>query len=298
MAESKVELRKLRDFGENFNDTFSFIRQNGKQLVKAFFSICGIFLLIHAIFNGIYQSRNFGFLDRIRNIGTNPVSTDTDVPSIFSPEYFMVLIFGLLAYAAIITTAGAYIKHYDQNNGEKPSVDQVWQNFKRYFLKIFIYSLPVDILIVISVFFCCFPFFYFATILAPFPIVVMMEDLSFGDAFSRCFIIIKNNFWISLAIYLVAAMIYYISSALIGFIVGLVVGLASYFTTKDIGTTVGIVTSILNIFSSLFSLILIISISLNYFNLVEQFDGTGIMRRIENLGITENNNFDNIEQRY
>jgi len=266
--------------------------------VKAFFSICGIFLLIHAIFNGIYQSRNFGFLDRIRNIGANPVTTDTDVPSVFSIEYFMLLIFGMLAYTAILTMTGSYIKHYDENNGEQANVDQVWQIFKRYYLRIFLYMIPVNILVFVSIFFCCFPVFYFFTVLAPFPIVVILEDLSFGDAFSRCFIIIKNNFWISLAIYLVAGMIYYASSTLVGFIVGLVVGLASYFTTKDIGTTVGLVTSILNIFSSLFLLILIISIALNYFNLVEQFDGTGIMRRIDNLGNTENNNFDNIEEQY
>jgi predicted PurR-regulated permease PerM len=145
---------------------------------------------------------------------------------------------------------------------------------------------------------CCLPVFYVATVLAPFPFAVMMEDLDFTSAFNRCFQIIKNNFWISLATYIVAAMIYYFSTLIIGAVIGLLAGLGTYFTTRDFGTTMGIVTSILNIFSSMFSMVLVISIALNYFNLTEQFDGTGIMRKIDNLGSTENNNFDNIDEQY
>jgi len=299
MAESKVELRKLRDFGENFNDTFTFIRQNLKPLLRAFFAICGIFLLIHAIANGVYQSKNFGVLDQVWKIGsTVPGSRTPEIPGIFSIEYFLVLSFGVLAFSSIVTTVGAYLKFYDAHDGLKPTVEQVWQIFRKYFLRVFLYSIPIILLDILSMVICCLPVFYVATVLAPFPFAVMMEDLDFTSAFNRCFQIIKNNFWISLATYIVAAMIYYFSTLIIGAVIGLLAGLGTYFTTRDFGTTMGIVTSILNIFSSMFSMVLVISIALNYFNLTEQFDGTGIMRKIDNLGSTENNNFDNIDEQY
>ena len=298
MAESKVELRKLRDFGENFNDTFTFIRQNLKPLLSAFFAICGTFLLIHAIANGVYQSRNFGVLDQFWKIGSTPTTNTPTMPGIFTLEYFLVLLFGVLAFSSIVTTVGAYLKFYDANGGMKPTVEQVWQIFRRYFVRIFLYSIPIILLDILSMIICCFPVFYVATVLAPFPFAVMMEDLDFSSAFNRCFVIIKNNFWISLATYIVAGMIYYFATLIIGAVIGLLAGLGTYFTTRDFGTTMGIVTSVLNIFSSMFSMVLVISIAFNYFNLTEQYDGTGILRKIDNLGSTENNNFDNIDEQY
>jgi len=131
----------------------------------------------------------------------------------------------------------------------------------------------------------------------PFPYVVMIEDVDFGTAFSRCFEIIKGNFWPALAVYLVAGIIYYISSSIISVVVGLVIGLTAYFTTKDIGSTIGIVTSFLNIFSLTFYTIYFISAGLQYFSLTEQHDGTGILNRIDSIG-TGNNNFDHPEEQY
>ena len=44
-----MELRKLRDFGENINDTFQFIRQEFKPLLKSFFAIAGVLILVTGI---------------------------------------------------------------------------------------------------------------------------------------------------------------------------------------------------------------------------------------------------------
>ena len=97
--------------------------------------------------------------------------------------------------------------------------------------------------------------------------------------------------------YLVAVIIYYVSSGIISVVVGLVIGLAAYFTTKDIGATVGIATSFLNIFSFTFYIIYFIAAAFQYFSLAEGRDGTGILNRIENIG-SDKNNFDNIEEQY
>ncbi|HEY4194580.1 MAG TPA: hypothetical protein VGM63_03535, partial [Mucilaginibacter sp.] len=43
---TNLELAKPRDFGEIINDTFTFVRQNFKPLLKYFFVICGFFILI------------------------------------------------------------------------------------------------------------------------------------------------------------------------------------------------------------------------------------------------------------
>jgi hypothetical protein len=65
----------------------------------------------------------------------------------------------------------------------------------------------------------------------------------------------------------------------------------------NMGTTITMITSFLNIFSLCFYTIFFISAALNYFNLVEIKDGTGILNRISNIGKTKND-LENIEEQY
>jgi hypothetical protein len=290
MVEEKIRFRKIRDFGENFNDTFVFIKQNLKPLLLSFFAICGVFMLGKAIFGGIYESHSFGIFDQLklrRHSGENAFA------NIFTPEYFIYILFSLATYVAMKVSLAAYIKCYVDNDGAQPTIEEVWFNFKKYFFRILIYSIPVFLLTVVGVFFCVLPGIYLAIVFVPFDIILVMEDCSFSDAFNRCFTLIKENFWISFAIYFIATLIYSFGSGIISVIVGLIVGAATYVTTKSIGTTAGIVTSFLNLFSGVFYIIFFVSSVLQYFNLVEQHDGTGILQQIESLG-GDQNNIDNI----
>lgn len=299
MAEQKMELRKIRDFGLNISDTFAFLQQNLKPLLASFFAICGIFMLGQAIFNGIFQSRSMGGLfqqilsGRVSQsgYGANPYA------GILSLEYIMTIVFMLLTFASIKVVLCGYIKFYLENDGQQPKIEDIWTIYKKYFFRVFLYGIPVGLLTIFGFLFCLVPGIYFWVVLLPFTYVVMIEDADFGRAFSRCFEIIKQNFWPSLAIYLVAIIIYYVSSSIISVVVGLVVGLAAYFTTKDIGSTIGIVTSFLNVFSLTFYIIYFVSAGLQYFTLTEQHDGTGILNRIDSIG-NANNNFDQPEEQY
>ncbi|MEP6726810.1 MAG: hypothetical protein ABJC98_13410 [Bacteroidota bacterium] len=298
MAEQKIELRKIRDFGENINDTFVFLRQNLKPLLRSFFAICGIFMLGQAIFNGMYQSHSLGgALQQLFSGRVKTGSFDSRYGGIFSIEYLMSLIFMLLTFVSMKVVLGAYLKFYLENDGQQPNIDEIWVLYKKYFLKVFFYSLPLGLLPYVGLVFCAFPGVYLWVVFVPLTFVVMMEDADFSTAFSRCFEIIKENFWISFAIYLIAYLIYGISASIIGMVVGGIAGIAAYLTTKDVGATTGIVTSFLNIFSFTFYIIFFISAALQYFSLIEQRDGTGILNRIDSIG-TDKNNFDNIEEQY
>ena len=298
MAEQKIELRKIRDFGTNINDTFVFLRQNLKPLLTSFFAICGVFMLGQAIFNGLYQSHTMGgLLQQIFSGGVNRQYNANPYAGIFSIEYFMVILFMLLTFTSMKVVLGAYLKYYLENDGRQPGIEEIWALYKKYFFRVFFYSIPVGILTIIGCFFCVVPGVYLWVVFVPFTLVIMIEDAGFSEAFYRCFDIIKTNFWPSLAVYLVAFIIYYVSSGIISVVVGLVIGLAAYFTTKDIGATVGIATSFLNIFSFTFYIIYFIAAAFQYFSLTEGRDGTGILNRIENIG-SDKNNFDNIEEQY
>jgi hypothetical protein len=299
MAQQKIELRKVRDFGQNFNDTFVFLRQNIKPLLKSFFAICGLFMLGQAIANGIYQSNSFGVFDEIFKGGRRRGDFPNTSPygNIFSLEYFLTLLFMFLTFVSMKTVLGAYFKYYLENDGQQPGIDQIWEIFRRYFFRVALYSIPVAVLTVLGFFLCILPGFYLWVVWVPFSMVVMIEDTTFNGAFNRCFEIVRENFWISLAIYVIAYLIYSVSSGIISVIVGIIVGAITYLSTESVSATAGIVTSFLNIFSFIFYIPFLVSAAFQYFNLVETRDGTGILSRIDNIG-SEKNRFDNIEEQY
>lgn len=293
MAEQKVELRKTRDLSENLNDTFSFIRQNFKPLVTSFIGIAGIIMLANAIISGVYQSQAEDIFKDIlgrRDSMRSPFS-------IITPTYFAVILLGWINFVAMNVVIICYMKLYDISQGQSPTIQEVWEEFKRYFLKVFVYTIPVTLVIMAGFAFCLLPGIYLAVVLAPFAIAVIVEDQTFSGAWDRCFTIIKDNFWTSLGIYILVYLIYALSAGIISGVIGVLTGFISYFTTKDISTTINIATSVLGVFSFVFYIVFSVSVCLHYYNLAERHDGTGMMRRLDTLG-GSGNDFNNIPEHY
>jgi len=294
MAQQKIQLRKIRDFGENFSDTFQFIRQEFKPLLTVFIFIAGIFLLINAIFAGIYNQQALGiFSSLIRGV---TYSEDATYYSFFSATYFLLLLMNLLTLSAMRTIIAVYMRYYDEH-GISPTPQQVWSGFIRNIFQIFIFSVVRFVLIIIGYIMCVAPGVYLTVVLMPFSFIIVNENASFGDAFTRCFDLIKENFWISLAIYVVAILIFSFSSGIIGFIVGIITESLSYFTTKQINTGLPVVGALLNLIEYFFYIIFFIAAGLQYYTLVEIRDGAGLARRLENLGSNVHPNT-NIEEEF
>ena len=294
MAEQKIQLRKLRDFGENFNDTFLFLRQNLKPLLKSFFAIASVFMVGLAIFTGLYKSRS---LSKISSILTGTPGNPDFYKYIFTLEYLMMVVFMWLTFITMEVVLGAYIKYYLENDGKSADIDEVWALFKRYFLRVLLYSIPIFLVTIVGTLLCIAPGIYLWVLFTPFPLIVMIEERDLMDTYDRCLQLLRDNFWISFAIYLVAYLIFYISYGIIDQVATLILGVTSYFYTDDVSTTVSIATSFFSIFSFAFYIIYFISVSLQYFNLVEKHDGTGLMSRINTIGSSKTD-LNNTEEHY
>ncbi len=302
MAEQKIELRKIRDLSENLNDTFGFIRQNFKPLVLSFLSIAGIFMLANSILSGIYQGGVMGgaFKDFMRGYqdgrrGNGSISRSPFW--MFNETYFVVVALAWLNFIAMSNVITCYMKLYDRLQGQAPTIQRVWDEFKKYFFKVLLFSIPIALLTAVGFAFCIAPGIYLAVVFVPFSIAVIVEDETFGGAWNRCFAIIKNNFWNSLGIYFLVYIIYAFSAGIISGIFALLTGLISYFTTKDVSTTITMATSVLNIFSFVFYIVFYVSVVLHYFNLAERHYGIGMMQKLDTLG-GKGNDFNNSQEQY
>lgn len=281
MAEQKIELRTIRDFGENLSDTFVFLRQHSKTLLRSFLAICSIFLVVLGIFSSAYESRTTRI---IRSVLTDGGSQGFNrLKSIFNINYFMVIIMTLLTLVSMKVVVTVYMKYYAET-GTQPGIQEVWTLFKKYFLKVFLFSFLAYISIVVGFLFCFLPGIYLAVVLAPLSLVIVVEDKGFIDAYQRCLELIKENFWPSLGLYIVAYIMYAFGAGIISGSLSIIGLLAGYLTTSDLGIYVVAVTSFIKSFSLLFYIIYFVCMALNYFSLVERRDGTGMLSRIDNIG--------------
>ena len=291
MVTTKIQLRKIRNFSDSLNDVLQFLRQEFKPLMRGFFLICGLFILAGAILNGLYSSN-------IASIITGAATNDTYIRSspilgLYGFTYFLSIFFSLLTQMVIYAYVASYLKIYESKNNESPNLDEIWAVFRSNILYLLLYGLLLGILVVIGFVFCLAPGFYLYTVFAPFGfIIVMEEDKNLGNIFGRCFFLIKENFWPSLGLYLLMGFIYSSCAGIIGFGIAGITGIISYFTTKNVSFVGAVVGGILQVFSSAFSILLYLTIGMQYFSLEEKSNGTGLLTRIQNMG-NEMNDTDN-----
>src|SRR5690606_2026226 len=99
-----------------------------------------------------------------------------------------------LAYMAMQVCIGAYMKYYDEHDGARAGIEDVWHIFSKYYLKVLLYSIPVSLLTMTGCLLCILPGIFLGVVFVPFPWVVMMEDASLGDGIRRCFELIREHF--------------------------------------------------------------------------------------------------------
>jgi hypothetical protein len=281
----KLEFRKKRDFGQVINDTFTFMRQNFKPLIKVYFTFCGLFVVASMLTMLIQQ---YKMVNIFNTIGIERNTNKFGLSSIYTVEYFLSILFSLATYASMSVAILSYIAVYVKKGNETPTTDEVWGYFKYYFFRIFGSSLLLILMLIISFFFCVVPFFWlFPYVAMIFPIMVI-ENGSLGYSFTRSFAVIKDNFWVTFGTLIVVWIIVYACMSMVVLPTTLfnMIGMFTHKTPR-MSLTLTMITTVLQSICQVFTIIPIITISLTYFSLVEQKENPGLMERISNFGHTE-----------
>ena len=288
MATEKIQLRKIRDFSTAISDTIAFIRQEAKPLLKTVLLFSGIFILASAIIYSLTQRNSVSILSSILRNGSGSIEEDYTAIGTTYANLGWVFLAGFFSQTAILTTVAGYLKVYESHPGVSPTPEEVWQQFSHYFFRIFFLLLAITILVIIGSLFCLLPGIYLAVVLAPAGMVIVMEDTrSLSGVFNRCFTLIRENFWPSLGLYLIAYLLYLVCASGSSLIVSGVGGFLSYLTTRDMSAAFTVAYGILNVLSHLLIVFVYLVVAFNYFSLVEKWDGTGLQQRIEQMGAKE-----------
>jgi len=280
-----IEFKKRRDFGQVINDTFTFMRQNFKPLIKVYFTFCGLFVLASMLTMLLQQ---YKMVNIVNNFGIEGNPRKLGLGSSLGLEYFLSILFSFVSYSSMNVAILSYIAIYVQKGNQTPTTDEVWGYFKFYFFRVFWSSILLTMLLIVGLVCCAIPgFWLFPFVSIMFPIMVI-ENGSLGYSFSRSFKIVKDNFWITFGVLIVVWIIVYACMSMVVLPTSLF-NMISMFThkTPHMSLTLTMITTVLQSLCQVFTVIPIITISLAYFSLVEQKENTGLMERISNFGNTE-----------
>lgn len=284
----KVELLKIRDFGEIISDTLQFARQNFKALLRCFFVFCGFFVVAGVLFAVLQQIKtvsalNDGFASPRTLFG--PVNSN---PFRFLGwEYLISMLFYVLGYVAMQVAVFSFMCLYKENGNVAPTPIEIWGYFRYYYIKIFFSALLLGVIVVLATCFCLVPGIYLYPILSLVLPIMIFENTTFGYAFNRSFRLIKENWWATFGAIVVMILIVYFASALL-------VLPASIFNAVNMVTHMGkgmtmsvtaaVITAIAGGICHVFYILPVITVALCYLNLTEQLDSTGLISRIGQLG--------------
>ena len=284
--DSKIELAKPRDFGEIISDTFGFVKQNFKPLLKYFFIFCGFFLLATGATDTLNQIQT---LNRFNNFNPNSFDNSTGPFSAFTPTYFLNLFFLMLEYLSITIMTLSFMALYKQKGNEVPDAEEMWGYFKFYFFRIVGSTIVVAVLFILACLLCLIPGIYLYPIISLIFPIIIIENASFGYAFNQSFKLIKDNWWPTFGVLIVMGIILGVASVIL-VLPSAIFTAGSIFLHMTKGTSTSIagvvITSILKQCSHVFQILSVVATCLIYFNLHESKEGTGLMERINQFGAT------------
>lgn len=282
MNKPEIELLKYRDFTDVFNASFAFISQEFKRFGMAMLMYAGIPVLLAIIMSVFYardtMSTVFEVLNGVSNMGPSPSLIILAILLSFVAQIF---IYGLVP---------AYLGEYEEKGRSGFTIADVWSRFVRHLGAIIGYSILSGIMISIGFMFLIFPGIYLMVPLSFILYVKIIENKDFSDTFSRCFQLVKNRWWSTFGILILAYIIVAIVNWLFSVPSLIVGGVQGYLIASGAqesldGNSLAMILS--TVFSGLGQYILqpvlFIIIGFQYYTLREQKDRSSLMDRISSI---------------
>ncbi|MFO7745217.1 MAG: hypothetical protein R6V36_07525 [Psychroflexus sp.] len=292
MQNNYINFKKERDLGSIISDTFKFIREEYKSIFRLYIKHVGWLLLLVVAMSTYYQYESLNITGDFLSNG-NPQDFLLEM---ISETGLAILLLSLtsIAYSALsITTINSIIKSYVKNEGEIKDED-VSHFISQFFGNSLLSLIVVGILVSIGFLLCVLPGIYLIVPLSLiFPIIVFQEK-SFSDAFSECFKLIKQNWWISFATLLIISILIWLISGLFQLPIVIMSAMETFTSIEETGAagTANLASNWLYmtfyvlaaLAQYILGIVTLISIALIYFNLNEYHNKTGTLEDIDRIG--------------
>jgi hypothetical protein len=291
---NEINFKQEREFGDLFNATFTFIGNEFKSLGKAILYFVVPLLLIASIvgvFAGLKMQESMSSIQSGAMSGENPGEILSNYPFGY---IFLSSIIAMIASTILTTTVLGYIKLYVNNGKDNFSLTELWGVVSRNFLRVLGATFVAGIVIAFGIMLCFLPGVYLGVSMCLILPIMIFEEKSLGEAFSRSFKLTKNNFWmilgglvVILIIFYILSLIFSIPSAILGFKNIFMKALESQEFDFDFGISYYITNAIASLLTYIASAIPTTFIAFIYYSQVEQNEKPSLEEKIEQISAEE-----------
>ena len=245
-----MQLYKSRGFSDFFQDTFTFLKQNGKHFFKHFFIINGVFILILMVFGyfftKLYSEFLFGALSNSANIIEDYLN---DNGVLFILLGFLFLVIALISATISYSYTPIYLQLYTKHQNTDFSTQDIINIYKQKIVNIFLFllmSIVVGFLLLIPTGILIFLLVITIVGILLLPLVIGAFALFFGctlmeylegkkglsESYGYAWKLMSSKFWASVG----SVGLFYFMSYIIQNVVSLIpylFGMVSFFTTIE-----------------------------------------------------------------
>ncbi|SFC61688.1 hypothetical protein SAMN05421780_107120 [Flexibacter flexilis DSM 6793] len=206
-----VNFYEVRDFGQNINALFEFLKTQFKPLFMALLRGAGIFLLISALAGSYYQNV-------VIQAGGKPYGLSDGYflsNGVFLIAVVMFIVSSVVSSMAVYSITLHYIKAYIRNPKDI-DIEAVVSDSRQSWGTMFGITILFSLIVGIGIVFCIAPGIYLAVALSlAYPIAILEDGRSVGEAFSRSRKLIQNNWWSSFGYFFVVSIIFGMISSIL-----------------------------------------------------------------------------------
>jgi hypothetical protein len=270
------KLQKYRDLGAILTDSFVYIRVHYKSLGKALLLFVLPFYLISGVLVGNAYTSFFSALME------NP---DVAGDSIIGGDFLFGFLLLTLSSGALLTVAMTHIQ-LARDNDEVVLSDLI-ERFGRNFITLVALYILIILAVIPGLILFLIPGIYIAIKFFVAPAVAVMENKNPFESLKRSWDLVQGHWWFTFATYLVMNLVTTFMSYVLIIPMSIFIGFMSASgagSNEAIGTGMGVFYGLLVVVASLFSVLMLIALSLQYFNLIERKEGIGLRQQIEELG--------------
>jgi hypothetical protein len=302
ISTERIELRKTRDFGATINVIFEFLRQNWRPLGKSLLFIMGPVVILGTLAAGAYVRTLLGVIDR------DPESINA-MMSAYGTMLPMIALSGfsfLIALVFMFGVVSGYVRLYNDRYPEPIEVDDVWREVRHSFWRIVatllvatvVAALPMVILLApaallrewwlvpVGIMLATIPMLYLyncMTIVVP---MRLEEEIGVFEAIGRSIRLLKGRWWFTFWLFVVIQIILTFASMIFQIPLQAIVMMRSLGGGMESpGMLIYIAVAFNVIGSYLLYSVTVLTCSVQYYNLVEQKDGVGMVDRINEIGV-------------
>lgn len=284
---SDITIEKERNFSDVLNVTFDFLRQEFKPFFKTIILYTSIPIILLAIIATFYTKDSFNGLFEAMN---------GNVPESVTPNgglLIALIAISVIASIFIIGITFCYLEEYRIHGKDGFEIEAVWQRFIKDFWGLLGFQIVGTIILIISFALLIIPGFYVMIPLSFLLAVKVFEQKGLSDSLSRCFALIKNHWWQTFGILIVITLVHSVLSTLFSIPIAIYSGIKGFLMATDSANT-SIDTAPLLVFNIIATIakywlypIVFLAIGFQYFSLKEEKDQTSLIKRINQIGDTE-----------